>query len=221
MLVYNKQDYINSTDTCYNQPKRRVAVYARNACYDLAKTIGKRFFFVVDDDLKFMQAKTIEGQSLRGKKVRKSIVFKILNAYKDWQEKSRFACVGFAGVGEFLGGIKSQIIKKGVARILQNFYCCDVEKRLEFKSVFCEDVTTAVLSCSRGKTVISPYVIMAAFDVGKGTSVADYNGQGYEYNFSCVMLAPASYKATYKKGCFGNKLKSNYFPMILSGRWKK
>lgn len=219
--MFNKQDYINTTDTCTNKTIRKVAVYARNACYDLARAIGKRFFFVVDDDLKFIQSKRQEGRKLKGKKIGKDHVFRVLDAYVEWQAKSGFSAVGFAGVGEFLGGTASQIIKRGVARILQNFYCCDAEQRIDFKSVFCEDITTAVLSCNRGKMVVSPSVVMAAFNVGKGTSIADYDGQGYEYNFSCVMLAPASYKVTCNKGRFSNKLMSNYFPMILSGRWKK
>lgn len=52
VIVFSKGDYKNKIDTLVNNPTLAHPVYARNAVYDIAKQLGYRYFFVVDDDIK-------------------------------------------------------------------------------------------------------------------------------------------------------------------------
>lgn len=52
LIVFDKEKYIEKTDTIDNFKKRTSAVYARNFCIDKAKEMKKRFFAILDDDLK-------------------------------------------------------------------------------------------------------------------------------------------------------------------------
>ena len=40
VIVFNKPFIANTFDTCDNQDNRKAIVYARNACFDIAKELG-------------------------------------------------------------------------------------------------------------------------------------------------------------------------------------
>ena len=50
VIVFSKKEYKNTFDIGDNFDDERVVVYARNACYDLAKKVGIKYFLVLDDD---------------------------------------------------------------------------------------------------------------------------------------------------------------------------
>lgn len=217
VIVYHRDEYIQKTDWQFNQVKRNHSVYPRNACYDLAKKIGRRYFFVVDDDMKVAPAiRSISEGEL--KSYRPKDLYKVLGAYVEFMRGTDIAIVGVGGSGDFIGGAAA-ITQRPIAYTLQNFYLCDVARPVEFKSLWVDDYTASVLGWMQGKMTIVPKMVMAVFSVGEN-STADYVND-YSYNFAPVVLAPASIRLYRKHGKFENWLQSNYFPVIIDERWKK
>ena len=50
VVVFNKPFVANTLDPCDNFDNRKTIVYARNACFDLAKELGYTYFIELDDD---------------------------------------------------------------------------------------------------------------------------------------------------------------------------
>ena len=50
VVVFSKKDYKDKFDIGDNFNDERVVVYARNACFDIAKKIDIKYFLVLDDD---------------------------------------------------------------------------------------------------------------------------------------------------------------------------
>ena len=50
VIVFDKNKYIELTDDGDNFIEKRAVVYARNACFDIAETVGVKYFIVLDDD---------------------------------------------------------------------------------------------------------------------------------------------------------------------------
>ena len=48
--VFNKLDVLQKFDTMDSSDNRGCAVYARNACFDIAEELGIRYFCELDDD---------------------------------------------------------------------------------------------------------------------------------------------------------------------------
>lgn len=214
VLVFPKEEYIRKTDWAYNKVKRNHPVYARNAAYDVAKNLGYRYFFVVDDDMKGpVRIRYSEEGKLKAYRVKD--LGGALSVYVDFMKAAGAAVVGICGSGDFIGGKKG----RAIIRELQNFYLCDADNPLEFKGIWIEDYPACVIGWGQGKRTICPRILMAVFKAGED-SVTEY-GDDWAFNFSPVMLAPVSVSVARRKGKFANILKQNYYPMIISERWKK
>ena len=50
VLVFSKAKVAEITDSCDTSKDRRTPLWARNACWDLAKQVNCRFFCQLDDD---------------------------------------------------------------------------------------------------------------------------------------------------------------------------
>ena len=59
-----KQKYIDITDTMCGSEFRKVVVYARNACWDIAKELGLQYFCVLDDDYSMFGSRYVEDEKL-------------------------------------------------------------------------------------------------------------------------------------------------------------
>ena len=50
IIVFDKEEQARLVDTCDNFDKRKVILYARNFCFDIAKELGYKYFLQLDDD---------------------------------------------------------------------------------------------------------------------------------------------------------------------------
>lgn len=57
--VFDKKAMAAIIDTGTNDSDMRAIVYARNACFDVAKSLGYRYFMELDDDIKRFMYKKI------------------------------------------------------------------------------------------------------------------------------------------------------------------
>lgn len=99
---FSKSEYAKKTDTADNFGKMTTPVYARNACFDIAKEKGYDCFALLDDDLNDFTYRYKEGKKLKSKKVKNFTP--IFEAYCKFVLDSGFACGGFVSAGRLIGG---------------------------------------------------------------------------------------------------------------------
>ena len=51
IIIFDKKKYFDLSDKCDNFPSRNIALPARNACPDIARSLNKKYFYVLDDDI--------------------------------------------------------------------------------------------------------------------------------------------------------------------------
>ena len=112
VVVFNKQDVKNTFDIGDNFNDERVVVYARNACFDIAKKLGIKYFLVLDDDYTdFSYRFNNDLQYHKGRGYIKNIqeIFNaILNYYKSIPAKS----IALSQNGDWIGGENSSWAKE-------------------------------------------------------------------------------------------------------------
>ena len=70
VVQFCKQDYIDRS-MCINPDKpRKVILYARNACFDIAKNLGITHFIEMDDDYKEFQYRWEQDGKLKFKNIK-------------------------------------------------------------------------------------------------------------------------------------------------------
>lgn len=96
---------------------------------------------------------------------------------------------------------------------------------IEYASECQEDLVASMLNNSVGNLIVSiPFLMVDAIVKGrnKGGNEGHYTEENTYYRyFGTLIYAPASIRIMSKYGELIKNNKSNYYPMILSDRWKK
>ena len=69
VIVFSKSDYSGKFDIMDNLGGNKVIVYARNACYDIARSLGLDYFFEYEDDYTTFLFRYPDGEQLGSKKI--------------------------------------------------------------------------------------------------------------------------------------------------------
>ena len=104
-----KQDYINTTDTMCCEEFRKVVVYARNACWEIAKELGLEYFCVLDDDYRRFETRYLEGEKLKTHKLKN--LDAVFESFLKFLDKSDALVICMAQGGDFIGGGKGKRLK--------------------------------------------------------------------------------------------------------------
>ena len=198
VLVFSKDEVALYTDQYDNAPDRRGVLWARNACWKLAKENGYRYFIELDDDytywgyrragLNHQNAMTTEIESRSWKIGSMDLVF---NAMVNFVETTSAKTIAL-GQG---GDIPSVKEFKWFKRKAMNSYVCDIEKPFLFRGKFNDDVNTYVslgrmgqLFCSYMGAYLTP--VQSQSQSG-GMTELYANAGTYVKSFYAVMAAPS------------------------------
>jgi len=105
VIIFSKSDYAGKFDIMDNFGGNRVIVFARNACYDIARKLGLDYFFEYEDDYTQFQYRYVDKDSLKGIQVKN--LDQILDAIIDCLDKTNATTIAFAQGGDFIGGVGS------------------------------------------------------------------------------------------------------------------
>jgi hypothetical protein len=226
--VYSKDEMMKWVDSMDNLGDKRCAVYARNACFDVAEKYGYKYFCQMDDDYTTIPYRYIEGDKLyRNNFSNLDEVFKAHLEFMDTNES--IGSVAFAEPGDFVGGIGSNLNKKTYLHKCMGSWMCFTDRRLHFKGTMNDDVNTYSLNGHRGQLFYTFNFIMIdtpATQAVKGGMTDIYLGRGtYSKTFYTVLCCPSFVKVD----MFGDrhyrihhKFKwENAHPKLISGRYKK
>lgn len=152
--VFSKQEVLKYTDPMDNKGDMRCAVYARNACFDIAEKLGIEYFCEADDDyLAWVYRWEEDGVLYRSTSANLDAVFE---AYLEFLETNEnIYSVAFGQPGDYIGGVGSQLHRKKYRRKCMNSWICKTERRLTFAGTMNDDANQYFLEGSRGKIFLT------------------------------------------------------------------
>ena len=147
VIVFDKKAMAAKTDAGNNFDDRKVVVYARNANFDIAESLGLTHFVQLDDD--YWQFKTRIDS---GAKTMRNLDTAFA-ATLEFLDNTGATSVAWSQGGDHIGGFKGIMLKRKV----MNSFFCRVDRRFQFSGFINEDVTTYVLEGSRGRLFFTFY----------------------------------------------------------------
>jgi hypothetical protein len=199
VLVFSKDEVGRYTDQFDNFSDRRAAIWARNACWDLAKQTGHRYFIQLDDDYVAWHYKRF------GKGHQRSV--SAGDEYHQWTMKNLdtiidalvrvikttpIKTIALSQGGEHLGGGPRA---RRFKRKAMNTFVCDVNKPFLFRGRLNDDVNTYVSLGSIGGlffTDMELLVVPLQTQTNSGGISGAYRDVGtYVKSFYTVMAAPS------------------------------
>ena len=225
--VFNKLDVLQKFDTMDSSDNRGCAVYARNACFDIADELGIRYFCELDDDYMEFQLRYPSDNKL--KLVYPRSLDDVFDAYLDFYIESDITALAMAQGGDFIGGLNGNGYKKRVHRKCMNSWFCDVQKRFYFNGRMNDDVNTYALLGSRGDvflTLVDCMINQPDTQTVKGGMTDMYSGEGtYVKSFYTVMCCPSFAKVNIMGDghyrIHHNINQNNAYPKIISSKYRK
>lgn len=195
VLQFDKAAIAKTFDEGDNFNDRRAIIYARNACFDLARQVGCRYFIQLDDDYMAFEYRTNHEYDIPNKGWAIRSLNNVLSYYLNWLEKCKnVSTVAFAQGGDFIGGIDK---KKPIActRKAMNSFICDVEKPFKFVGRINEDVNTYTCKQRSGQiflTSMATSIVQKQTQTNAGGMTDLYLDSGtYVKSFYSVMYAPS------------------------------
>jgi len=199
VLQFCKAEWAAKTDEGDNFQHRKAIVYARNACWDLAKQVGCRYFVQFDDDY---TAFFIRHDS-NGDYVSASIHCRIDDVFAQlmaFQAQTQSSSIAMSQGGDHIGGGGTEEHKGGqhrpcLRRKCMNSWFCDTQKPFAFFGHMNEDVSAYVTYGHRGQlffTIIQAMLVQKPTQVTPGGMSDLYLSSGtYQKSFYTVMAAPS------------------------------
>ena len=158
VLVFSKDDYAGKFDKMDNFGNKSCVVYARNALYDAARSVGLRYISVADDDYTAFQYRVTPDGGYYGKTMKNAD--EVFSAYLDFLKSSKVDTICFAQGGDFIGGAENTAVQDGfrVTRKMMNLYFFDVSRPIYFMGTLNEDLTSSVVEGAKGKKIFTTYL---------------------------------------------------------------
>lgn len=225
--VFNKKEVADTVDTMDLSKDRRAIVFARNACWNIAKELGYTYFLQLDDDYSNFRGRIEINGVLRTFYVKNFDL--LVDNIIEFLEISGAYTVAMSQIGDFIGGTGSRIFKTRLARKAMNSFFCKVNRPIKFYGRMNEDVTSYILNGSRGQlffTLADVSVDHLGTQSIKGGMTESYKDSGtYIKSFYTVMACPSSVKV-YEMGDTHKRIHhvidwEHAVPKIISSRFKK
>lgn len=197
VIQFNKKEIASRIDEGDNFQDRRAIIYARNACFDLAKLVGCKYFIQLDDDYTHFNIRfKSDGSPCTGmiRKRMDDVLISLLDFYKQIPALT----IAMSQGGDFIGG--GTVDKRKLTRKAMNTFICSTERPFEFYGRINEDVNTYVKSTREGKlflTVMQTFVNQEVTQKTKGGMTELYLDNGtYLKTFYSVMYNPSCVKVS-------------------------
>lgn len=222
VVMFNKPFISNTFDTCDNQDNRKSIVYARNACFDLARELGFKYFIELDDDYYYFGHKEPNESSC--------YIYdldRMFEIFVEYLENSQITTIAFAQGGDHIGGYDGKI---KVKRKAMNSFICSTDKPFKFIGRINEDVNTYVRLGGLGYiflTIMNVKLDQLDTQTNAGGMTDLYIDSGtYVKSFYSVMINPSCVKVKAMSGGKCSRLHhsiswENAVPCIINEKYKK
>lgn len=227
VVVFDKEAQMRKCDTMDTFGKKGVILFARNACFEIARDLGLRYFLELDDDYTAFDMRFPRDGKLSAKPCRD--LDRLFTAMIGFLEDSDALTVAISQGGDYIGGLKGKYYGKMLTRKAMNTFFCRTDRPIGFIGTINEDVNTYTTYGSRGERIFS--VTQAAIvqketqqNAGGMTGVYLSNGT-YLKSFYTVMTMPScvsiAMMGSSHRRIHHNVSWVNCVPMILNQRYRK
>ena len=217
ILQFSKSEIAQTFDEGDNFGTKGSPVYARNACWDLAKQVGVKYFIQLDDDYYWFGYRLANAR-LYGKCATIRSLDNIFESMLELFISANMTSFAMAQGGDFLGGVTGGTNRNPAnsMRKCMNSFICATDRRFNFLGKLNDDVSTYVFWGSVGK------LFLTTLDVSLDQKSTQQNSGGitdlylefgtYVKSFFTVMMHPSSTKV--------KVLQSDYQRLHHSIKWK-
>ena len=227
--VFDKNKMASEMDICTNRINKSAIVFARNACFGVARKLGLQCFIELDDDYTDFRYKfDAQLQYIAKRDIQRldRIFVILIDFYYSIPAKS----LAIAQGGDFFGGSAGSKAKKlTIWRKCMNLFICDVDREFQFKGNINEDVNTYTGEGTKGNLFLTvPNVALQQKETQSnagGMSNLYLDSGTYVKSFYTVMVAPSCTRIKkmgrkYRRW-HHNIIWNSAVPAILRERWKK
>jgi hypothetical protein len=227
VVVFDKLKKSLECETCDIPRKRNAVIYARESCFEIARSLNLNYFLELDDDYDAFSSRIEKNGTLSQVYVKKMNA--IINEMLDFLETSGATCIAFAQNGDFIGGLGSTMYRERVHRKIMNAFFCKTDRPFHFLGRMNDDVNTYLLEGSRGT------LFMTVADCSLRQTVTQKTGGGltemyqengtYVKSFFSVITNPSCVKVG-EMGQFHKRMHhsvswENAVPKIIREDWRK
>lgn len=195
VLTFSKAEIAARFDEGDNFNDRRAIFYARNAAFDLARSVGRRYFIQLDDDYSGFYYR-FDGDGMYGNWKLEPLDW-LFERLVEYLATTPFASIAISQGGDHIGGAEAKR-SLGAKRKAMNSFICDTERRFAFVGRINEDVNTYTCEQRRGVAFLSAMaaqVNQKATQSNSGGMTELYLDSGtYVKTFYSVMYAPSCVK---------------------------
>ena len=227
--IFNKDKAAEKFDRGDNFRKKGAIIYARNACFDIARKRGFRYFIELDDDYTSFTYRFDEKLNYVESKIGNvERIWEIMLEY--YKNTPGLTTIAMAQGGDFIGGGVSSLGRCFPKRKAMNSFICSTERQFEFVGTINEDVNTYTSAGRRGLIFLTvPLVCLHQLPTqkNKGGMTELYLDSGtYLKSFYSVMFCPSAVKVGVMGGDAEKRLHhvvswNNCTPKILAEKYKK
>jgi hypothetical protein len=193
--IFNKKEIAKTFDEADNFEDRRAIIYARNACFEIAKKLGYKYFIQMDDDYTQFEYRIYTAEKQKPKYIKNldSVLLALLEFYKS----TPFYTISMAQGGDFIGGKHNNMARKPtIYRKCMNSFICSTDRYFQFQGRINEDVNTYVNKQSKGLlmgTIPMVSLKQKTTQSNKGGMTDLYLDSGtYVKSFYTVIFSPSS-----------------------------
>lgn len=201
VVVFDKQEAHTRFRNADNFNNKRAVVYARNVSFEVAQSIGFRYFMQLDDDyLRLTFRADGAGRYIRHVEIKNMDA--VVSAMLDFYSTSPCLSLAFSQEGDHLGGAPSGYFTNGwpLRRKAMNSWLCDTTKPFSFEGCMNEDVSTYVRMGVTGSLFFTFFQVMltqVATQGAQGGMSETYAASGtYVKSFYTVMMQPSSVRVS-------------------------
>lgn len=159
VVVFKKQDAIDYTDSCDNFGKRNSVVFARNWNFVVAKQMGLKYFWQLDDDYSSFGWSLDNDKNYVSANAATRNLDPVIDACLEFLETSGAKSVAFAQGGDFIGGGEGGFLRRArngwMPRKVMNSFFFSVDRPVKFLGRINEDVNLYVEDGRRGSLFVT------------------------------------------------------------------
>ena len=111
VVMFDKLEMSKTFDEADNFKDRKSIVYARNACFNIAKDLGIKYFIQLDDDYTTFRFASNEKEEYITSNTAINNLDNIFDSLLKFYKSTSIKSIAMAQGGDFIGGIKSRVWK--------------------------------------------------------------------------------------------------------------
>ena len=225
VICFNKEIFINDTETGLSLPEPKFAVFARNAIEDIALYDGYDAFMMLDDDITNIRVRFPDGNRLKSYSL-KSCFNEVIDLCVEYVINQQIACMGLGFCNLYIGGIENFEKENPRQRLCAEAFIRNTKYTVKWRLNMVEDLITSIDGAVNNQVWFQ--FLPLQVDIRMSEGVVDggnsdvYRKLGkFKVNFMPIIAYPSSNIMRYGKDWAVTTTPDTCVPKIISSSYRK